>query len=105
MKGTKLTSRRGRETKTKNIEKWKVLKERPVYLQKPQKKNLGVEEDEDKDDDWFVYPKTIGNNTEQAWKAKEVNNGQGVVEQLDTEEEKEEQLQARPVRNKKNKTD
>lgn len=38
----KITARRGRERKTRNIGKRKVLKERPAYLQKPQKKSLTV---------------------------------------------------------------
>ena len=58
VKGTKITARRGKEIKTRNIEKWKVLKTRPAYLQKPQKEDLGVADEDDDEDDWLCYPTT-----------------------------------------------
>ena len=83
VKGTKITARRGREIKTRNIEKWKVLKTRPAYLQKPQKGDLGVVDE----DDWFCYPTATSDNAQQARQAQESQREQEEVEQLSSEEE------------------
>ena len=55
VKGVEITARRGRKTVTRNVQRWKAVKERPSYLQK-QNKVIGAQDDSEEEDWDFKLP-------------------------------------------------
>ena len=57
VKGTEVTARRGKKKVTRNVQRWKIIKQRPPYLQQ-QGREAGSQNDSDEeDDDWdFELP-------------------------------------------------
>ena len=57
VKGTEVTARRGKKKVTRNVQRWKIIKQRPPYLQR-QGREAGSQDDSDEeDDDWdFELP-------------------------------------------------
>ena len=53
VRGAEKTARRGKSRVTRNVKKWKGIKERPKYLQQ-QSRETGIQEDSDEEEeDWY----------------------------------------------------
>ena len=51
IRGTEITARRGKKRVTRNVQRWKQMKERPAYLRK-QGTGIDGQQDSDEEDDW-----------------------------------------------------
>ena len=53
VRGAEITARRGKKNVTRNVQKWKGIKERPRYLQQ-QSRGTGTQDDSDEEvEDWY----------------------------------------------------
>ena len=68
VKGTKVTAKRGPQERTRNIEKFKIIKKRPKYLKTDNQdgdRKYGSKGDTDDEDDWMEYTRGVGHRLQE----------------------------------------
>ena len=53
VRGAEITARRGKKTVTRNVQKWKGIKERPKYLQQRSRGTSTQDNSDDEEEDWY----------------------------------------------------
>ena len=88
VKGTKVTAKRGPQERTRNVEKFKIIKKRPRYLKTDNQdieRKYGSKVDTDEEDDWMEYTRVEGHRLQEPQPPEE--NAERQEAELSTDEE------------------